>query len=132
MGLSRGSVVRYGFELVTKIYEKFDKKCNRCGSQEYLSIHHIDNQGIANEKKGLKPNNQEENLELVCASCHGKITATQQWGDGERKFVGREKEYQKEWRAKNKEKVLEYAKKYRAKIKRVENADFRTRQRNWK
>lgn len=53
-----------------EVYEKFGNKCAHCGSTKTLNIHHIDNQGWWD---GGTPNNNLENLLLLCGSCHQKL-----------------------------------------------------------
>jgi predicted restriction endonuclease len=55
------------------IYEKYNKKCAECGQDWDLTIHHIDRQGRNFQEKGLKPNNNIDNLILLCRRCHGRI-----------------------------------------------------------
>jgi 5-methylcytosine-specific restriction endonuclease McrA len=38
-----------------------------------LQIHHKDIQGRGNIEKGLKPNNDINNLQILCKSCHVSI-----------------------------------------------------------
>lgn len=45
-------------------------KCQNCGSEKFLRIHHIDNQGRRAQNLGQKPNNDPKNLMVVCQSCH--------------------------------------------------------------
>jgi len=50
----------------TKAFENLDKKCSRCGYNEYeqlLDVHHKDEN---------KLNNDISNLEILCAMCHRK------------------------------------------------------------
>lgn len=72
-GLGVGTVKRYGFELSEKIYNKFNRKCVNCDSAEDLTFHHIDHKGRNYTNAGLDPNNNEDNLILICRSCHGKL-----------------------------------------------------------
>ena len=72
-GLGVRTIERYGFKLALRIYDKYNHKCVKCGSKNDLTIHHLDNQGRNYENKGLKPNNTENNLILICRRCHGSI-----------------------------------------------------------
>jgi len=47
-----------------KIYRQCHHKCERCGSQNGLLVHHIDQD---------RSNNQFSNFEVVCSSCHAII-----------------------------------------------------------
>ena len=72
-GLGAGTIARYGFRLALKIYEKYYRKCVFCGNENDLTLHHLDRKGRNYENKGLKPNNNEDNLILICRKCHGSI-----------------------------------------------------------
>lgn len=72
-GLGSGTVMRFGFELALKVYEKCERKCVQCGEINGLVIHHLDRNGRNLENIGLKPNNNIDNLIVLCRSCHGKI-----------------------------------------------------------
>jgi len=72
-GIGAGTIARYTFRLAIKIYDKFDRKCYRCGSDSDLTIHHIDHKGSNYVKQGLESNNNINNLLLVCRKCHGSI-----------------------------------------------------------
>lgn len=72
-GLGAGTIGRYGFKLALYIYEKFDRKCVRCGSMNDLTLHHLDGKGRNNAEKGLPVNNKIDNLILICRKCHGSI-----------------------------------------------------------
>jgi len=76
-GLGAGTILRYGFRLALKIYEKYNRKCSKCGSENDLTIHHLDNKGRNYVNKGLKANNDEDNLILICRKCHGRIHGKQ-------------------------------------------------------
>lgn len=48
-----------------KLFHDFlPKKCEKCSSERYLVVHHIDEDST---------NNKIENLMVVCRSCHQKI-----------------------------------------------------------
>jgi len=52
-------------EIREKTFRRFDNTCQKCGKSDgKLIVHHIDFDEC---------NNSEENLVLVCHSCHGKI-----------------------------------------------------------
>lgn len=48
-----------------KAFEKYGRKCSKCGSIKNLMVHHID---------GNRHNNNLSNLRVLCWSCHEKIT----------------------------------------------------------
>ncbi len=52
-------------ELKEEIKAERGSKCELCGSQENLDLHHV----IARRKKG---NDIKENLQLLCRSCHAQ------------------------------------------------------------
>jgi hypothetical protein len=49
--------------------------CEYCGTEENLCVHHKDNQGRHNLNKGLKPNNNINNLQILCRVCHASLHA---------------------------------------------------------
>jgi predicted nucleic acid-binding Zn ribbon protein len=44
-----------------KAFRKLPNMCNRCGSEEFLLVHHIDHN---------RDNNELYNLEILCKRCH--------------------------------------------------------------
>jgi hypothetical protein len=46
-------------------------RCSRCGTDKDLTIHHKDHRG--QNVPTSERNNTEENLEVVCRSCHGRL-----------------------------------------------------------
>lgn len=111
-GISANQISRYGFKLCLEVYEKYNRKCSECGSEDYLAIHHIDGKGRNYEEKGIEPNNSLDNLQLVCRSCHGRLHGSSKWkyGEDEYRWAGREKEYMREY--KRRPEYREYQKKY--------------------
>ena len=69
-GMSPTTVYRNGG---IEVLNKLNMICDFCGTTEDLCIHHIDNAGRANIKKGLKPNNNLENLQVLCRGCHTSL-----------------------------------------------------------
>ena len=57
------------------ILERDKHKCRFCGSEKNLDIHHID--GDSYDKKGLRANNDPDNLITLCHKCHAKLHAQQ-------------------------------------------------------
>ena len=47
--------------------ERDEYKCSECGAETTLSGHHIDGSGQTDN-----PNNEVDNLQILCNSCHGK------------------------------------------------------------
>jgi len=72
-GLGAGTITTYGFKLAIAVYDKFNRKCYKCGEVNDLTIHHLDGNGSNLRKKGLKMNNNIDNLVIICRKCHGKI-----------------------------------------------------------
>lgn len=57
-------------EIRKRILERDNNQCVKCKSKVLLSVHHKDKSGqLPNYRK---PNNNEDNLEALCAVCHGK------------------------------------------------------------
>jgi len=75
IGFSKSSIGRYGYKLLKTIKETMGWKCSRCGSENDLTIHHKDHNGINlyKQKRYKEVNNNIENLEIICRSCHGAI-----------------------------------------------------------
>lgn len=124
-GISANQISQYGFKLCLEVYEKYNRKCSVCGSVDYLAIHHIDGKGRNYANKGLEPNNNIDNLQLICRVCHGKVHGSAEWKNRvkyghdcttldikkiEYKQVGRKNEYNKEYYLNNKNKWTIYHK----------------------
>lgn len=62
-----------GIETVIAVYERAGYKCEECGGEYKLQIHHKDNKGRKNINKRLKPNNNLNNLKVLCVNCHLKL-----------------------------------------------------------
>jgi len=79
------------------IFEKFDRKCTKCGWSKInsytglipLHVDHVD---------GNSENNKEENLDLLCPSCHSLTPNYGSLNKGNSK-----REYRNKWRKKHKE-----------------------------
>lgn len=72
-GIGINTIYRYGLKNALEIYDKYDRRCINCGSENNLVIHHLDRKGRNYERMGLKPNNNIDNLVLLCNKCHGSI-----------------------------------------------------------
>jgi 5-methylcytosine-specific restriction endonuclease McrA len=72
-GLGMGTVKKYGFKKALFVYDKFGRKCVQCGEENDLTIHHLDHKGRNFVNKGLKPNNNTNNLIILCRRCHGSL-----------------------------------------------------------
>lgn len=51
------------------VLERDGYKCTMCGSVEHLEVHHRDSSGNTE-----RPNNELDNLQTLCSSCHSLIT----------------------------------------------------------
>lgn len=72
-GLGTGTIGRYGFKVSLEVYDRAKRKCQYCGEENDLTIHHLDHKGRNYANKGLKPNNDIDNLIVLCRKCHGYI-----------------------------------------------------------
>jgi 5-methylcytosine-specific restriction endonuclease McrA len=109
-GLTVTSIQKYGFEKALAIWEKYDRKCSICGSADKLAVHHIDHSGLTDN-----PNNELDNLQLICGSCHAKLHANKRWErqlkeQGGYLYKGREKEWRDEFE--KTEHRIQYCKEY--------------------
>lgn len=60
------------FDIRKIILSRDNNKCVKCGEKEKkLCIHHIDESGDKYYYK--KPNNELNNLETLCLSCHSRL-----------------------------------------------------------
>jgi rubredoxin len=75
-GISVTSIRKYGVKKALFIFDRDNRKCRVCGTENNLHIHHLDHTG-----ERISPNNEPENLILVCLSCHGKYHADVRWGN---------------------------------------------------
>jgi len=76
-GISVATIRRYGLKTALEVYDKYHRKCAYCSEENDLTIHHLDNKGRNYEDKGLKPNNDIDNLIVLCRRCHGRIHGKQ-------------------------------------------------------
>lgn len=82
-GISTATIRRHGLKIALEIYEKYNRKCVECSEENGLTIHHLDGNGRNLINKGLEPNNNINNLIILCRICHGRIHGRQ--GRGIRK-----------------------------------------------
>ncbi len=66
-----------GLKLTLFVYDRAGRKCELCGEENDLVFHHKDNKGRNYIDLGLKPNNDPDNIQLLCRSCHGSIHGKQ-------------------------------------------------------
>ncbi len=88
-GLGSGTIKRIGFRTALFVYDRAKRKCQICGEENYLTIHHIDHKGRNNQRRGLPQNNNIDNLIVICRSCHGKIHGKEGKGIKHNKLVAR-------------------------------------------
>ncbi len=62
-----------------EVFRKDNWNCQRCGSKDDLTIHHIDGQG----RNSKNPNNDINNLITLCRKCHSSIHGkkNRKWGE---------------------------------------------------
>lgn len=111
-GVGLYQLYKYGFKLALEVYEKYARKCSICDSENRLVIHHIDGSG-----ESENPNDNLDNLQLMCLSCHMSLHKTKQHEEkaklgGGYLVKGRLKEYRHEYHIKNKKKICERVQKY--------------------
>jgi hypothetical protein len=74
--ISKSCIIRHGLNALL-VYQKYNGKCAYCEQDWDLTIHHLDNKGRNYLEKGLKPNNNIDNLIVLCRKCHGRIHGKQ-------------------------------------------------------
>ena len=63
-----------GYKHGNSIYQKYKKdKCELCGSTEKLTCHHIEPAEYNDSWNIIKANNDPDNIQTLCASCHLKV-----------------------------------------------------------
>jgi 5-methylcytosine-specific restriction endonuclease McrA len=68
---------RFGFSSREEFIRSRGGCCENCGGTNWLIIHHIDNRGRKVQNRGEKPNNDPNNLMVLCNGCH---TRYHRWG----------------------------------------------------
>lgn len=76
-GIGRRTISTYGLRMALFIYDRAGRKCEQCGEENDLTIHHKDRNGRNNLNKGLPQNNNVKNLVVLCRRCHGSIHGKQ-------------------------------------------------------
>lgn|SRR3990167_7718437 len=90
-GIGRRTIVTFGLKLALDIYDKANRKCEKCMDEHDLTIHHKDGNGRHNQEKGLPMNNDRDNLIVLCRSCHGAIHSREYWSKNKKSEVHHEK-----------------------------------------
>lgn len=72
-GIGRRTISIYGLKLALEVYDRAKRKCELCGNENDLTIHHKDNKGRHYNEKKLPMNNRSKNLQILCRKCHGSI-----------------------------------------------------------
>ena len=72
-GMSIATIKRNGFKTALEVYDKYNRQCAYCKIEDDLTIHHLDGRGRNYYDNKKQPNNNIENLILLCRSCHGRI-----------------------------------------------------------
>jgi len=78
-GIGVATIRRLGFKTAIFIYERDKRKCTICNSEYDLTVDHIDGKGRNYLNKGLKMNNNPNNLRILCRKCHGSISGKLRW-----------------------------------------------------
>lgn len=78
-GIGLRTVNTYGLKLALLVYDRAGRKCEECGEINDLTIHHKDGNGRHNQEKGLPMNNEPDNLQVLCRSCHGRLHSREYW-----------------------------------------------------
>jgi hypothetical protein len=78
-GIGRRTITTYGLRLALEVYDRSERKCEVCGSEYDLTIHHLDGNGRHNAEKGLPMNNDKNNLAVLCRRCHGSLHSREYW-----------------------------------------------------
>lgn len=90
-GISAATIGRHGLKLSLFVYDRAGRKCEKCGEENDLVIHHKDGKGRNLYNKSQPMNNSFDNLQILCRSCHssihGKEGAEKRWRQN-----GRDKE----------------------------------------
>lgn len=76
-GFSLRTANRHGLDNVIFIYKRARYRCEECGIDRDLTIHHEDRNGRNKLDEGEKMNNDVDNLRVLCRSCHGRIHGKQ-------------------------------------------------------
>lgn len=79
-GLGLNTIYFYGLETSLIVYDRANRKCEECGRDSNLVIHHRDHKGILMRRLKIgEMNNDIDNLVVLCSSCHGRLHAKERW-----------------------------------------------------
>ena len=78
-GIGSRTISTFGLKLALEVYDRAKRKCEKCGEENDLTIHHKDGKGRHNQERGLAVNNTSENLIVLCRKCHGSIHGKESW-----------------------------------------------------
>lgn len=78
-GLGIRAITHIGFKKALFIYDRAKRKCEQCKTEFDLTIHHKDGNGRHNIEKHLPQNNDVNNLQILCRSCHGRLHSIKYW-----------------------------------------------------
>lgn len=76
-GLGIGTIQRYGVKIALLVYDRAQRKCEQCGEENDLTIHHLNGKGRHHQEEGRKPDNDIQNLVVWCRKCHGSFHGKQ-------------------------------------------------------
>ena len=117
-GITANQISRHGFKLCLDVYKKYNGRCDLCGSENFLAIHHLDGNGRNLENIGSQPNNELSNLQLLCRKCHGKLHGSAEWKyRNNHREIFDKKKYFKEYQETNRDAIREQHRNYYLKNK---------------
>lgn len=76
-GIGLRTLQRIGFKTALFVYDRAGRKCEECGNEYDLCIHHLDRHGRNYDNRGLPANNDPSNLQILCRPCHGRLHGRQ-------------------------------------------------------
>ena len=76
-GIGRRTITTYGMKLALEVYDRAKRKCEQCGGENDLTIHHLNGKGRHYQEKGGIPDNDNKNLVVWCRKCHGSFHGKQ-------------------------------------------------------
>lgn len=67
--MSSRAIIKYGLDKAIFVYDRADWKCEKCGSENNISI----------TTKGKRENEKVNNLAVICRKCLGSISSKKGW-----------------------------------------------------